>query len=164
MMYEEMMQEAKKESFEMNKVSNLFKVKKRTLLAVAGCVWFLAGCNIVNLGLIAWSSLESISMIIIMLAIVVFFAFGTMFFKITIKHTNRILGYKEATRPVWDFFDARGYVLMAIMMGGGILLRNSGFVPEVFIAFFYTGLGSALALAGVLFFAKFFATREISKK
>ena len=36
-------------------------------------------------------------------------------------------------------------------MGGGIWLRSSGIVPDVFIAVFYTGLGLALALAGVLF-------------
>ena len=39
---------------------------------------------------------------------------------------------------------------MAVMMGGGIWLRSSGLVPDVFIAVFYTGLGCALALAGVL--------------
>lgn len=36
-------------------------------------------------------------------------------------------------------------------MGGGIGLRASGLVPEFFIAFFYTGLGLALATAGVAF-------------
>ena len=36
--------------------------------------------------------------------------------------------------------------MMAIMMGGGIALRASGVVPEWFIAFFYTGLGAALAV------------------
>lgn len=45
---------------------------------------------------------------------------------------------------------------MAVMMGGGIWLRSSGLVPEVFIAVFYTGLGCALALAGILFWIKFF--------
>jgi len=45
---------------------------------------------------------------------------------------------------------------MAVMMGGGIWLRYSGLVPEVFIAVFYTGLGCALALAGVIFWVMFF--------
>lgn len=45
---------------------------------------------------------------------------------------------------------------MACMMGGGIGLRYSGLVPEVFIAVFYSGLGCALALAGVLFWRDFF--------
>ena len=40
---------------------------------------------------------------------------------------------------------------MAVMMTGGIGLRLSGLVPERFIAVFYTGLGAALLLAGLLF-------------
>ena len=40
---------------------------------------------------------------------------------------------------------------MAVMMSGGIGLRASGLAPERFIAVFYTGLGAALLLAGLLF-------------
>lgn len=40
---------------------------------------------------------------------------------------------------------------MAFMMGGGIGFRAAGIFPEVFIAVFYTGLGCALALAGIAF-------------
>ena len=36
-------------------------------------------------------------------------------------------------------------------MTGGIWLRASGIAPERFIAVFYTGLGAALLLAGLLF-------------
>jgi len=36
-------------------------------------------------------------------------------------------------------------------MTGGIGLRVSGLAPERFIAVFYTGLGAALLLAGLLF-------------
>lgn len=37
------------------------------------------------------------------------------------------------------------------MMSGGIWLRASGLAPQVFIAVFYTGLGAALLLAGLMF-------------
>lgn len=40
---------------------------------------------------------------------------------------------------------------MVFMMSMGIGLRAIGKIPEFFIAFFYTGLGFALALAGVIF-------------
>ena len=49
---------------------------------------------------------------------------------------------------------------MAFMMGGGIWLRSSGLVPDVFIAVFYTGLGCAPALAGVLFWVMFAVYKE----
>ena len=45
--------------------------------------------------------------------------------------------------------------MMAIMMTGGILLRSFGLVPAWFVAFFYTGLGVALALSGVSFLIRF---------
>lgn len=44
---------------------------------------------------------------------------------------------------------------MAFMMTGGILLRYSGVVPTLFIAVFYTGLGAALTMAGIMFGVNF---------
>ena len=64
------------------------------------------------------------------------------------KPTKRILGY-ESNRPFWHFFDLKAYLIMACMMGIG--LRAAGVFPDTFIAFFYTGLGCALASAGILF-------------
>ena len=37
------------------------------------------------------------------------------------------------------------------MMGGGIGFRAAGIFPDIFIAFFYSGLGCALALTSVTF-------------
>jgi len=54
-----------------------------------------------------------------------------------------------------ELFGLKAYIIMAIMMGGGIGLRAAHIVPEVFIAFFYSGLGCALALAGVVFVINF---------
>ena len=132
-----------------------FHVKKRTLLAVAGCVWLIAGFNVARLGILSYEKLSPITIVHILLSLAVFCAFGAMFFKMSIKHANRIRGYQEEFRPVWHFFDLKAYLIMAVMMGGGIWLRSSGLVPNLFIAVFYTGLGCALALAGVLFWGMF---------
>ena len=129
----------------------VFHVKKRTLLAVARCVWLLAGINVARLGILSYGKLPRIGVAHVLLSAVVFAVFGLMFFKMSIKHTQRIKGYKEEFRLVWHFFDLKAYIIMAVMMGGGIWLRASGLAPEVFIAVFYTGLGCVLALAGVLF-------------
>ena len=45
----------------------------------------------------------------------------------------------------------KDYIMMACMMGGGIGLCAAGAFPDTFVAFFYSGLGCALALAGVVF-------------
>ena len=138
----------------------VFHVKKRTLLAVAGCVWLMAGINVARLGILSYGKLPQIQVLHLLLSMAVFCAFGLMFFKMSIKHSRRIKGYEEEFRPVWHFFDLKSYLIMAVMMGGGIWLRSSGLAPDVFIAVFYTGLGCALALAGVLFWILFFTFRE----
>ncbi len=139
-------------------------MKKRTLLAVAGCVWLIAGFNVARLGVLAYIQLQQIDILYILLSVLVFCTFGFMFFKMSMKHTRRIKGYPEEYKPVWNFFDIKAYIIMAVMMGGGIRLRYSGFVPDVFIAVFYTGLGSALALAGVLFWIMFIRERTSVNK
>lgn len=45
---------------------------------------------------------------------------------------------------------------MAFMMTFGIGLRVSGLCPDLFIAVFYTGLGTALFLAGASFASNYF--------
>lgn len=107
--------------------------KKRTLLAIAGCVWLLAGYNVARLGILAYGCLHAISAVHILRSAAVFCAFGRMFFKMSVKHAKRIKGYAEEWRPAWHFFDGKAYLIMAFMMGGGIGLRYSGLLPEVFI-------------------------------
>ena len=85
-----------------------------------------------------------------------FVVFHMMFSKLVGKHAARIRSYGEEKMHVLKFFDVRGYLIMAVMMGGGIALRSFHLVPGWFIAFFYTGLGIALALAGVGFLVHYF--------
>ena len=54
------------------------------------------------------------------------------------------------------------FAIMAGMMSGGILLRRIPAVPTQFIAVFYSGLGAALLLAGILFGVKFFTSSSHS--
>ena len=132
-----------------------YHVKKRALLAIAGSVWLAAGFNVARLGVLSYIGLDGISIVHILLSIVVFCVFGFMFYRMSVRHTKRIRSYPQETRPVWNFFDLKSYLIMAFMMSGGIWLRNSGLAPEVFIAVFYTGLGCALGSAGILFWVNF---------
>lgn len=127
-------------------------VKGRSLLVVAGAVWLAAGINVVRLGIgaICEGALPPLPLVIGI--IVIYLAFHAMFSKMVGKHSTRIRGYHDEKQPFWRFFDAKGYVFLIVMMGGGIGLRMAGFIPSWFVAFFYTGLGIALALAGIGFF------------
>lgn len=128
-----------------------FQVKKQNLLIIAALVWVAAGANILHIGLEAYAE-GYVTMLneVLSVAVGLVFWFGT-FYKLTKKHTQRITNYEEQHQYFWHFFDLKSFIIMAIMMTGGIALRVSGIAPSVFIAIFYTGLGSALALAGILF-------------
>ena len=127
----------------------MFHAKKRTLLLIAGIVWLIAGFNVARLDVLSYRVIES-KWYLHILTVVVFCVFGMMLFKMSKKHTKRIMGY-ETTRPFWHFFDLKAYMIMAFMMGGEIGFRAMGIFPDIFIAFFYLGLGCALAFAGVTF-------------
>ena len=135
----------------------MFKVSKRTLLLIAGIVWLAAGGNIAWLGIQAFAQINmSYIWAIILGAVVVFTLFHMKIFsKMVGKHSNRIAAYEDNEIGFWRFFDAAGDIMMDIMMSGGIWLRSFGLVPMWFIAFFYTGLGIALALSGVSFLVRF---------
>ena len=71
------------------------------------------------------------------------------------KHTARISAYEEELHFFLKFFDVKSFIMMAVMMTGGIWLRSSSVAPDWFISFFYTGLGASLLLAGLLFACNF---------
>lgn len=126
------------------------KVKRNTLLLLACLVWSAAGFNILRIGLMAYPAY--LTVLNYLLSVLVFTVFQRFIFsKLVKKHTARISAYLEEWHFFLKFFDGKAFVIMAVMMTGGIGLRLSGLAPERFIAVFYTGLGAALLLAGLLF-------------
>ena len=125
-------------------------VKKRTLLLLAGLIWSFAGGNVLKIGVEAYA--RALSPINVALSALIFFLFWTrVFHPLVDKHVIRIHGYEEEYKRPWNFFDKKSFLIMAFMMTFGITIRAFNLLPERFIAFFYTGLGAALAMAGILF-------------
>lgn len=129
----------------------MLKVRSEKLLIIAAAVWLLAGINILRLGVIAITGTELAVFLLVFGIGITFLLFHMMFAKLVGKQSNRIRAYGNEPTCAFAFFDVKGYVMMAIMMGGGIALREFGIIPEWIVAFMYTGIGSALALAGVGF-------------
>ncbi len=129
-------------------------VKKRYLLLIASLVWLFAGLKVLSLGLEAYKT--NFTALNVLLSIAVFIVFWLMVFnKLVNKHTVRIKAYTEERRYFWNFFDLKSFIIMAIMMTGGILIRKYSLLGVNFIAFFYTGIGTALSLAGLKFMYNF---------
>lgn len=128
----------------------MFKVKKKTLLLIACFVWGAAGYNILRIGILSYPTYVTIWNILISVLIFIIFE-KFVFGRLVKKHTARIHSYIEERQFFLKFFDVKAFAIMAVMMAGGIGIRASGIASERFIAVFYSGLGAALLLAGILF-------------
>lgn len=130
-------------------------VNNKVLLLIAAFVWTAAGVNILRIGIIEYPPF--FSLINALLSAVVFVIFELFIFgRLVKKHTKRIDAYGDEKQLWIKFFDVKSFIIMAVMMTGGILLRALHLAPTVFIAVFYTGLGAALLLAGIMFGRNFF--------
>lgn len=139
----------------------MLKIKRENLLVVAGAVWLIAGINVCALGLEALALFNGLALAgLLIAATAIFGSFGAMFHKMMAKHVSRIRNYSKDRLSVFLFFDAKGYIIMTFMMTMGFGLRTLHLVPDWFVAFFYTGLGLALCIAGVTFLMARFCSRE----
>ena len=128
-----------------------FRVNRKTLLYIAGCVWIIAGLNILRIGVVTWMNDTHDWLFRIGEAIVVFLLFFNFVFRrLYYKHTERIAKKGEKNCP-FSFFDVKGWIIMIFMISFGIAARHFHWLPNSFISFFYTGLSSALIITGVLF-------------
>lgn len=136
-------------------------VPKNQLVLIAGLVWCVAGSTVCIVGLPLELELTPSHLVLLPLAAIIFGAFYFLVFSPLVrKHTARIRARPEERLPFWHFFNASSWVVMAVMMAGGMTLRLSHVLPDWFIAFFYSGLGVALLLCGVRFVGAF-ARRDV---
>ena len=137
-------------------------IKNKYLLLIAAIVWLIAGFNVLKIGVETY--INYVTVINLLLSLVLFLVFWIMVFsKLVKKHTLRISSYESEKQWFYLFFDLKSFIIMAIMMTMGIVIRYYALLPDVFIAVFYTGLGSALALAGILFMVNFMRFEAISQ-
>jgi hypothetical protein len=136
-------------------------IPKNQLMLIAGLVWCLAGAMVSLIGLPLEFGLAPANLILVPLAGAIFLAFYVFVFsRLVRKHAGRIRARPEERLPVWDFFNASSWAVMAVMMVGGMGLRFSHLMPDWMIAFFYSGLGVALLLCGVRFLG-IFARKDV---
>jgi hypothetical protein len=128
-------------------------VHKRTLLLVAGCAWSIAGGILISRSLIHLIGVNHFLAMEIGLGIL----FGSVFYlllfaKISKKHITRINLIRIDNPCFFSFFNFRSYLLMAIMIGGGITLRLSGLVNQEIIYTFFLCMGIPLLISAWRFF------------
>ena len=123
------------------------KINKIHLILLAAIVWFIAGFNVLRIGLEDYS--PYLSIINIVISIIIFGLFYLLIFsRMVNKVLKRIKHYKTKVY-FWKFLDMKSFLIMLFMMTFGILIRIFNLLPAKFIAIFYTGLGMALVLASI---------------
>lgn len=141
-----------------------YGVSKYTLLITAGIVWLLAGINILRIGINCWLNDHHYWLFKICETTLIFLLFfGLIFHKTYKKHVKRIIQKQHKNCP-FSFFDTKGWIMMAGMMGIGICIRSLHLLPESFIAVFYTGLSLALIGTAIRFLIFWKRAKAISLK
>jgi hypothetical protein len=124
-------------------------VNKRVLLFLAGFMWLGVGAMLLFLS-ISWLDEFRVHGSVIFGATGVIVAllvhhFG--FLRIVDKNLGRILPM-EGTRCVFSFITWKSYIMIAVMVAMGILLRHSP-IPKPYLSVLYIGIGLALLLSSL---------------
>lgn len=130
----------------------MLKANRKILLSIAGIIWSFAGWRVLSIGYKDLILNTHNPWVYFMVSAVVFYAFFKYIFgNMVKKHTKRIMSSPLSKNCIFSFFDLKGYIIMIIMIGGGVTLRNAQVINPVYLGTFYLGLGTALALAGIKF-------------
>jgi len=124
-------------------------VNKEVLLFLAGFMWFGVGTMLLFLSF-SWLKAFQVHGSFMYCAIGVAVAllvhhFG--FLKIVDRNLGRILPM-EGTRCIFSFMTWKSYIMVAVMIAMGTLLRHSP-IPKPYLSILYIGIGLALILSSI---------------
>jgi hypothetical protein len=122
-------------------------VSKATLLLLAGMVWLGIGI-LLNFLAFSWLSIAKAGIVIPLVCVglagaIAIHRFG--FLRIVDRNLRRILPM-EGPRCLFSFMPWKSYLLVAVMMLMGFVLRHSP-IPKLYLAVLYLGIGTALILS-----------------
>ena len=131
-------------------------VPKRWLLMIGGVMWTSVGILLIILAVGWLLAAPSIGMLLLgLLGVgISIFANQAQFTRLAKKNIRRILNLAEKA-SVFAFQAWTGYLIIAVMMTGGMLLRHS-IVPKPTLAVVYLSIGGALLQASVRYYIQFF--------
>ena len=126
-------------------------MSRKHLYIVAAVIWGIPGITITHKGLSTYMMLphEDIWWLLL-ITLCAMSGFFLMFRRIVTRYCERIASLPDKVR-IWQTFPVRGWILLAFMMGLGIVLKLIPGIPSAFTASFYSGLGPMLLLSSVRF-------------
>ena len=124
-------------------------VNKRVLLFLAGFMWLGVGTMLLFLSFSWLNAFRARGSFLFggigLIVALVVHHFG--FLKIVDKNLGRILPM-EGTKCVFSFITWKSYIIVAVMVTMGAMLRHSP-IPKPYLSILYIGIGMALLLSSV---------------
>lgn len=135
-------------------------VPKHWLLLIAGLMWSGVGI-LLSCFAITWLA-KALSMASILLGLfgvgISIFANRYQFSKLARKNIRRILGLNPKA-CVFAFQAWSGYLIIAVMMTGGMYLRSTA-IPKPYLAVIYAAIGGSLLQASLHYYTHFARARN----
>ncbi len=128
-------------------------VNRRALLLVAGCAWTIAGGILITRALVALLTMGDHLFPEIVIGIILGIGFYLLLFaRISKKHISRITLIKIDNPCFFSFFNLRSYILMMVMISGGITLRKLNVIEPHILWTFYLTMGVPLLMSAFRFY------------
>jgi hypothetical protein len=138
-------------------------VSRRSLLLVAGCAWTMAGGILISRALLElWSIHHYIWMEILTGILLGTIFYMVLFARISKKHITRITLITIDNPCFFSFFDFRSYIMMAIMITGGIVLRKMDIINHEILYTFYLTMGIPLLVSAFRFFSRYRKNKTVA--
>lgn len=123
------------------------------LLFAAAFVWSFAGLMLLARGFFLSADIKTSFWIRIISGI----SGGSLFYlllfsRISSGHINRIISLKNDEHCLFSFFSIRSYLLMALMISTGIILRKSEVIASGYLGVAYIAMGIPLLISSISFF------------
>jgi len=138
-------------------------VSKHNLLFIAGLAWTTAGGILAGRGLsYLLQHGEHLALCLAGGAVLGVIFYLILFAKISRKHIIRIKGLNIPYPCAFSFFNFRSYLMMAIMISGGITLRSFDVIDKEWLYNFFVTMGVPLLISASRFFYFWITNKEIT--
>ena len=122
-------------------------MSRKKLYALAALLWFVAGTNVLRIGLIGWPSEEHLLVSSLWAVGSLLFFAGFIFPRVVQRNLSSLSQRSEVELRWYHCFTRSAWIIMSGMITLGVTIRVLELAPPSFITGFYTGLGLSLILS-----------------
>jgi hypothetical protein len=130
-------------------------VSRTTLYLIAGMAWTTAGGILLGRGLVSLIHLKNHLAARLLVGLVLGIAFYlVLFYRISARNIRHIQLIQISDPCAFSFFNLRSWLMMTLMISGGITLRKLNIVNPAYMFTFYVVMGIPLLISAWNFYAE----------